>query len=42
MKKQKELDIDLPICKTVYDILYNEKDIRISVSELLNRPTKPE
>ena len=42
MKKQKELDIDLPICKTVYDILYNEKDIRISVSELLNRPIKPE
>ena len=42
MKKQKELDIDLPICKTVHDILYNEKDIRISVSELLNRPIKPE
>ena len=42
MKKQKELSIDLPICKTVYDILYNEKDIRVSVSELLNRPIKPE
>ena len=42
MKKQKELGIDLPICKTVYDILYNQKDIKISVSELLNRPIKPE
>jgi len=42
MKKQNELGIDLPICKTVYDILYNEKDIKVSVSELLNRPIKPE
>ena len=42
MKKQKELGIDLPICKTVYDILYNEEDIKISVSKLLNRPIKPE
>ena len=41
-KKQKELGIDLPICKTVYDILYKKEDIKISVSKLLNRPIKPE
>ena len=42
IKKQRELKIDLPICKTVYGILHNDDDIKKSVAELLKRPIRPE
>ena len=42
IKKQRELKIDLPICRTVYGILHNDDDIKKSVAELLKRPIRPE
>lgn len=37
-----KLNIDMPIIKVVYEVLYNEKPIKDAVSELLNREAKKE
>jgi glycerol-3-phosphate dehydrogenase (NAD(P)+) len=37
-----ELRIEVPICKAVHGILYQGLDIDIAISQLLNRPLKPE
>ena len=42
MKIAKEKNIDLPICSTVYDILYNNKDPRESLDKLFMRSIKRE
>ena len=36
----RKMNLELPICNAVYEILYNNKNIDIAVSELLNRPQK--
>lgn len=35
-------DIDMPICKAVYDILYKNKPPKTAISDLMNRPLKHE
>lgn len=35
-----KLNIELPICNSVYEILYNGKDIDKAIYELLNRPQR--
>lgn len=35
-----KLNIDMPICKNVYEILYKNKDITEAVLELINRPQR--
>ncbi|MEG0663830.1 MAG: NAD(P)H-dependent glycerol-3-phosphate dehydrogenase [Clostridia bacterium] len=36
----KQYDVDLPICKTVYNILYTDADPKIELNKLFSRSTK--
>lgn len=36
----KKMNIELPICNAVYEILYNNKNIDTAINELINRPQK--
>jgi len=36
----KKLNIEMPICETIYKILYEGLDVNVAVEELLNRPIK--
>ncbi len=38
----KELGIEMPICEAVYAVLFEEKDPRIAIIELMSRPLKVE
>lgn len=42
MKRARALGVEMPICQTVEDILYNEKPIKQALMELLSRPLKAE
>ena len=35
-------NVNMPIMKSIYDILYNEADIKNKINELLERPLKTE
>jgi glycerol-3-phosphate dehydrogenase (NAD(P)+) len=38
----KKLNIDMPITKEVYSVIYKKKSARLAVSDLMSRPLKPE
>ena len=42
LKRAKDLNVEMPICKVVEEIIYHDKPIKEAMLELLNRPLKTE
>ena len=42
LKRAKEVGIEMPICETVNDVLFNDVPLKEAMNELLSRPFKEE
>lgn len=42
LKLAKDLNVEMPICEQVYQILFDRKDPALSIQQLMNRPLKME
>ena len=42
LKRAKDLNVEMPICRVVEEIIYHDKPIKEAMTDLLNRPLKTE